>query len=45
MLVAKSMQKEKFLAKLKNKMQKEKKKKKKHIIVWKILVEIPISPY
>ena len=41
------MQKEKFLAKLKNKMQKEKKKKKKkkHIIVWKILVEIPISPY
>jgi len=27
------MQKEKFLAKLKNKMQKEKKKKKKHIIV------------
>ena len=41
------MQKEKFLAKLKNKMQKEKKKKKKkkHIIVWKILVEIPLSPY
>ena len=36
------MQKDKFLAKLKSKEQREKEK---DIIVWKILVEIPLSPY